>query len=104
MQIESWFYSMRPNREKWVNLKMNQNQASIKFKDCTSMKREDRAAYLVSILTDTANNGTEVTNRISKANSTANKLGLFWQKANTPIIWKLRVYDAIIKSQLLETK
>ena len=32
---------------------------------------------------------------------TANKLKLFWNKADTTVKWKLQVYDAIIRSKLL---
>jgi hypothetical protein len=65
------------------------------------MTREKAAEYLGTILTDAANNGVETNNRISKATWTANELGIFWNKANTTTKWKLRVFEAIIKSRLL---
>jgi hypothetical protein len=47
------------------------------------MKTATQAEYLGTILTDTANNGPEISNRISKATATTNKLGIFWNKAQT---------------------
>ena len=37
----------------------------------------------------------------SDCTTTANRLKLFWNKADTTIKWKLQVYDAIISSKLL---
>ena len=40
-------------------------------------------------------------NRIADCAATANRLKIFWHKAETPVKWKLLVLDAIIRSKLL---
>ena len=57
-------------------------------------------SYLGTLLTDKTENHAEINNRISDCIITANKLKLFWDKAETTKQWKLRVYDAIIRSNL----
>jgi hypothetical protein len=101
IEEESQYYNMKLNRGTCINLTMNQQSSSIKFSDGTLMKREATAEYLGTILSDSANNGIDINNRISKATGTANKSGIFGNKANTSIKWKLRAFEAIIKSQLL---
>ena len=53
------------------------------------------------MITDTNDNHAEINNRISDCIVTANRLKLFWNKANTTIKWKLQVYDSMIRSKLL---
>ena len=65
------------------------------------MPREKKATYLGTILSDTIDNKVEVAKRLAEATATANKLKIFWNKASNPAWWKIRAYDAIIRSKLL---
>jgi hypothetical protein len=71
---------MKLNRGKCVNLTMNRGSSNIQFLDGATMKRESAPAYLGTILTDLANNGTEISNRVSKAIAIVNELGIFWNR------------------------
>jgi hypothetical protein len=65
------------------------------------MPRKTQAKYLGGLLSDTVDNKKELACRLADVNSTANKLKLFWTKAQTTIKWKLKVFDAILGSKLL---
>ena len=69
--------------------------------DGSLVPRGHRAKYLGTLLTDSVDNNAEVLSRITEVWGTCAKLKLFWNKANTTLQWKLRVFDAIIKSKLL---
>ena len=63
--------------------------------------REHKASYLGTLLTDTVSNKQEINSRIADVQVTSNRLGIFWDKADTTKEWKIRVYTSIIKSKLL---
>ena len=52
------------------------------------MPRNKRATYLGAILTDENDNRTEICNRIAESTAVANKLELFWHKAENEEKWK----------------
>ena len=101
IQIESNYYNLNLNLGKCINLTLNQQQTSVKFASNDFVPRHKKATYLGTLLTDTNDNHAELNNRIADTTATANKLKIFWQKAQTDVKWKLQVYDAIVKSKLL---
>lgn len=101
IQVESTYYNMRLNLDKCINITSNQKKTSVKFQDGKMVPREAKAKYLGTILSDDNDNHAELNNRIADCSATANRMKIFWGKANTTIKWKLQVYDAIIRSKLL---
>jgi len=101
IQKESIYYNLKLNYDKCINLTMNRVQSNITYQNGDLVPRKPKAVYLGTLLTDTNDNHAEINNRISDSIVTANKLKLFWNKANTTIKWKLQVFDAIIRSKLL---
>jgi len=92
---------MKLNYDKCINLTLNRVQSNIKYENGDLVPRKPKATYLGTLLTDTNDIHAEISNRMADCTTTANKLKLFWNKANTTIKWKLQVYDAIIRSKLL---
>ena len=92
---------MRLNFNKCINLTINRKQSSIRFSDGSPVPRKHHAKYLGTLLTDSVDNGAEVTSRINDVLGTCAKTKSFWNKAQTTVKWKLRVYDSVIKSKLL---
>ena len=74
IEQESWYYSMKLNYEKCINLTTSRRTSSIKFKDGSTVPRKKRAVYLGSLLTDTIDNAAEVSNRIATDWKTAEDL------------------------------
>ena len=101
VQQESAQYNMRLNLAKCVNLTINRTQSSVRFLDGSLVPRQYCARYLGSILNEAADNTNEIKSRIGETVGMANKLQLFWSKANTTIKWKLRVLDAVLLSKLM---
>ena len=101
IETESEYYNLRLNYNKCINLTTNRKQSTIKYKNGALVPRANKATYLGTIFTDNIDNRTELNNRIAACTHTANKLKIFWNKADTSIKWKLQAYDAIIKSKLL---
>ncbi len=52
---------------------MNRKTPTVKFQDGSKAPRKDKATYLGTILTDIANNNSEINNRIGDVINTANK-------------------------------
>ena len=70
--------------------------------DGSTMHRQSRAKYLGTILANNDDNLVELNNRIAEVTTTCARMTICWHKADTTNNkWKLRVYDAIIKSKLL---
>ena len=63
--------------------------------------RKSSAAYLGTILSDSFSNKAELLNRLGDCTATANRMKLFWNKANTSIRWRIQVFNAIIRLKLL---
>jgi len=101
IQVESEYYNMRLNYDKCINLTLNRNLSNITYQNGELVPRKTKAIYLGTLLTDTNDHHAEINNRIAECTTTANKLKLFWNKANTTIKWKLQVFDAIVRSKLL---
>ena len=101
MQRESDYYNLKLNYDKCINLTLHQRQSSIKYLDGTHVPRKREATYLGTLLSDSANNHREVSNRLAAALATCNRMKLFWDKANTTVRWKLRVFDSILRSKVL---
>ncbi len=73
----------------------------MKYQNGELVPRNKRAVYLGTILTDKNENKTEIANRIADATAVANKLKLFWNKAENDDKWKITVYNAVSRSKLL---
>ena len=101
IQDESAKYGLKLNLKKCGNLTMNQGKSSVRFKTGMIVPRAKQAEYLGTILSDTNNHKIEIDSRLAECNATANKLKIFWNKANTGSKWKLQVLDAVIRSKLL---
>ena len=101
IQRESDYYNLKLNYDKCINLTLHQRQSSIKYLDGTPVPRKREATYLGTLLSDSVNNHREVNNRLAAALTTCNRMKLFWDKANTTIRWKLRVFDSILRSKVL---
>ena len=78
--MESSYYGLKPNYNKCINLTTNRQTSTIKYRDGSKVPRSSRVVYLGTSLTDTQT---------------------LWDKANTTTAWKLRVYNAIVKTKLL---
>ena len=92
---------MKINFGKCINLTANGKQSNFEFLDGTRVPRKDKATYLGAILSVHFDNKSELDSRIAAVNVTANKLKLFWHKAENPTYWKIRVLDAVLRSKLL---
>ena len=101
IQRESDYHNLKLNYDKCINLTLHQRQSSIKYLDGTPVPRKREATYLGTLLSDCVNNHREVNNRLAAALTTCNRMKLFWDKANTTIRWKLRVFDSILRSKVL---
>lgn len=101
IQTESAYYNLNLNLDKCINLTQNQRTSNIKFKDGTLVPRHSKATYLGTMLTDTNDNHSEISNRIAECAATCNRLKIFWRKAKTTTKWKIQVFDAVIRSKLL---
>ena len=96
IQQESHYYNMELNLDKCINLTVNRTQSSIKYSDGTLLPRKQAARYFGTLLTGATDNRQEHLNRIADATRTCNRLKLFWNKEQTSIVWKMRVFQAII--------
>jgi len=92
---------LKLNLDKCINIIMNRVQSHIKFVNGDKMPRKHKATYLGVIVTDENRKSEEIISRIAACNQTANRLKLFWNMAETSINWKLRVFDAVLRSKLL---
>lgn len=101
IEIESSYYNMNLNYQKCINLTTNQQTSTIKFSDGSLVPRKRQAIYLGTVLNDAADNSVELQNRLALAVKTCCQLKLFWDKANTGAHWKLRVFNAIVRSKLM---
>ena len=75
--------------------------STIKYQSGNIVPRRQQAVYLGTLLTDTVNDTAEIQNRIAMAIKTCAQLKLFWDRADTSISWKLRVFNSTIKSTLM---
>ena len=80
---------------------MHQKQSGVCFMDKTLVPRKTRAIYLGTVLDVENRNKTEITHRISEATAVANRMKLFWNKAETTKKWKIQVLNAIIRSKVV---
>ena len=101
VQEESEACNMKLNLGKCINLTLNRNQSSVKFLDGTAVPRKTQAIYLGALLTDSADNHKEVIRRIGIVQATIKQLHPLWTQACTSVNWRLRVFDAVIKSKIL---
>ncbi len=63
-------------------------------------RKVDKERHLGGDIAEEASRHCDLANRISVASTTARKLYLFFNKADTPLEWKLFVFNAIIIAQL----
>lgn len=78
-------------------------ESRVKFPDGSDMKRVDNATYLGGIIANAKGNAAQIDirNRIQQACTTAKALYPFFKKATCSIEWKIQVYHATIKAQLM---
>ena len=62
---------------------MNQGKFTVRFNSGLQVPRAKQAEYVGTILSDSNNHKVEIDSRIAECNATANKLRLFWNKADT---------------------
>ena len=101
MQEESETYNMKLNLGKCINMTLNRNQSSVKFLDGAAVPRKTQAVYLGALLTDSTDYRKEVIRRVGAVHSTIKKLHPLWAQACASVNWRLRVFDAVIKSKIL---
>lgn len=106
IEKHSTYYGLRLNYDKCVNLTANQRISSVRFDpeglaEGKLVPRKKAATYLGTMLTDTVDNASEISNRLGDCIATGNRLKIFWTKANTSVKWKIQVFNAIIRSKLL---
>ena len=75
--------------------------ANIHFKDGEKIAKADQVTYLGGIITPNASRNAEISARMGKAFATCQNLKTFLRKTHAPLSWKIRVYSAIIISQLV---
>jgi len=75
-------------------------KAHVLFQNGMKLEEVENATYLGGNINNEAGRIEELTNRISKALVTCNKLKVFWHKTKCNYKWKLQVYNVIIVAQL----
>ena len=100
--IESEKYSMKLNNDKCESLVFNA-ESKVKFPDGTDMECVNNATYLGGIIANAKGNAAQIDirNRIQQACTTAKALYPFFKKAACSIAWKIQVYNATMKAQLM---
>ena len=102
----SEYYGLKLNYGKCINITANQRISSVSFSrtgpaEGQLVPRKRAAVYLGSLLTDSFDNKAEIFNRLGDCIATANRMKLFWLKANTTVKWKIQIFNAIVRSKLL---
>jgi len=100
VQEESETYNMKLNLGKCINMTLNRNQSSVKFLDGAAVPRKTQAVYLGALLTDSADDRKR-SHKTRWSCSTIKKLHPLWAQACASVNWRLRVFDAVIKSKIL---
>jgi hypothetical protein len=106
IERHSHYFGLNLNYDKCINITANQRVSSVRFSPTGPgqgklVPRKNSAVYLGTLLTDSNNNKAEILNRLGDCIATANRMKLFWTKANTTVKWKIQVFNAIIRSKLL---
>ena len=106
IQKHSKYFGLQLSYDKCVNITANQRISFVRFSpdgpaQGILVPRRRSANCLGSLLTDSFDNRAEISNRLADCIATANRMKLFWQKANTTVRWKLQVLSAIVRSKLL---
>ena len=77
------------------------NQQTVTFKDGTAVPKENETIYLGGKINNKGHRKNDINARISKALNTVHKLKVFWKQTKCSELWKLRVYNAVVSSQLM---
>ena len=77
------------------------NNGNVHFRDGVVLKTAKEAMYLGNELNKEVNINHEVTNRIQETRRTWFKLQAFWKHTGLSRKWRLRVFDAVIRSKLV---
>ena len=93
---------MKLNNDKCESLVFNA-ASKVKFPDGTDMKCVNNATYLGGILANAKGNAADIDiqNRIQQACVTSKALYPFFKKAACSLAWKIQVYNATVKAQLM---
>ena len=101
----SKYYGRKLNYDKCINISANQSISSVRFPPtgpaAGQLLKKRAAVYLGSLLTDSRDNKAEIINRLEDCIATANRMKLFWLRANTTVKWKIQVSNAIVRWKLL---
>jgi len=101
IQLEGKKIGLELNYKKCEVITMGTHIANIKFYDGYPMQNKYSAKYLGAMVNDQGNPNEELKYRMADTMATWKKLDIFWREADLPIIFKLRVYDAVVKTKLL---
>ena len=74
---------------------------NIKFSNGTEVPTESEAMYLGCTINDTKDARRELSERMRICNVIWRKLGILWKQSNCTKAFKLRVYDAVVRTKLL---
>ena len=96
-----FYYNIKFNYQKYINLIINQQISTIKFSNNSLVPRKRQIIYLGIVLNDILDSSVEFQNRLPLAIKTYCQLKLFWDKANTSAHWKFKVYNIILISRFI---
>ena len=95
IEKESNYYNMNLKQNKCEVIAMNRDN-NIKFSDGTPLEHVNQAVYLGGTLTKYVNPLTEKPNLIAGCIPVLRKLNIFLKNINSPLKWKLNVFNAAI--------
>ena len=87
------------NKSKCVSFPFN-SDARPKFSDGTPVPTALKAKYLGGVIHSTHRTQSEIQSKIGSCFAVLNRLNFFWRKSNCPRSFKLRVFDAVVRSKL----
>ena len=91
---------LKLNKDKCVAMILN-SMKQIKFTNGQIVKDVEEAKYLGCIQNKDTNMAKEISHRINLCSATLTKLDTFWYHSNCKINFKVRVFDAVIRSKLM---
>lgn len=97
----AWMYGLRLNRSKFEMLSLGEWRPVPFDTPEGYVKRATHGTYPRCQIYANGDLGKEVGQRIGNAHYTWQSLGIFWKKAACSVKWKVRAYDAVIRSKLV---
>ena len=93
-------YGLGLNKNKCVAITMNKD-GCIHFHEGSPLNKEFEAMYLGNEINRTVKIKHEILNKMSEVGRTWFKLNAYWKASGASKKWKLIIFDAIIRSELL---